>query len=50
MLFFPLAFYGTGVPWETLLVGDYAVKAALAFLMLGPFRLMLPALPARGAS
>ena len=50
VLFFPLAFYGTGVPWETLLVGDYAVKAALAFLMLGPFRLMLPALPARGAS
>lgn len=47
-LFFPLAFYGTDVPWETLLLGDYAVKAGLAFLMLGPFRALAPTALARG--
>lgn len=49
VLFFSLAFYGTDVPWTTLLVGDFLVKFVIAFAMLGPFRLMLPALPARGA-
>lgn len=42
-LFFSLAFYGTDVPWKTLLVGDFLVKLAIAFTMLGPFRLLMPA-------
>mgnify|MGYP002628818908 CR=1 FL=1 len=42
-LFFSLAFYGTDVPWTTLLVGDFLVKLAIAFTMLGPFRLLMPA-------
>ncbi len=49
-LFFSLAFYGTDVPWTTLLVGDFLVKLAIAFAMLGPFRVLMPAFTARGAS
>jgi uncharacterized PurR-regulated membrane protein YhhQ (DUF165 family) len=41
-LFFALAFAGTAVPWVTLAIGDYGVKAAMALIMLGPFRLFLP--------
>lgn len=38
-LFFALAFYATDVPWLTLATGDYAVKVAIALVMLGPYRL-----------
>ena len=41
-IFFSLAFYGTDVPWTTLLVGDFLVKAVIAFIMLGPFRALTP--------
>lgn len=41
-LFFGLAFAFTPVPWVTLAVGDYGVKALLALLMLIPFRVALP--------
>lgn len=37
LLFFALAFVGTGMPWITLAAGDYAVKLALALLMLAPW-------------
>ncbi|MGK7297131.1 MAG: queuosine precursor transporter [Candidatus Wenzhouxiangella sp. M2_3B_020] len=37
VLFFALAFYGTGMPWVTLAVGDYGVKLAIALLMLAPW-------------
>ena len=40
-LFFSISFYGTGVPWVTLSVGDLAVKIFVALLMLIPFRLLL---------
>lgn len=50
VLFFSLAFYGTGVPWETLLIGDFLVKFALALFMLGPFRLLMSAPAASGSS
>ncbi len=40
-LFFSIAFYGTGVPWLTLSLGDLAVKLFVALLMLVPFRLLL---------
>jgi len=50
LLFFSLAFYGTDVPWTTLLVGDFLVKFVLALAMLGPFRALMPALRLRGAS
>lgn len=40
-LFFTLAFAGTVVPFVTLALGDFAVKLALAFLFLSPFRLLM---------
>ncbi len=40
-LFFSIAFYGTGVPWITLSLGDLIVKVIVALIMLIPFRLLL---------
>ncbi len=40
-LFFSIAFYGTGMPWFTLALGDLAVKLAVALIMLIPFRLLI---------
>jgi len=40
-LFFFIAFYGTGIPWVTLSLGDLAVKIFVTLLMLIPFRLLL---------
>ena len=40
-LFFSIAFYGTGIPWFTLAIGDLAVKLLVALLMLIPFRMLL---------
>ena len=40
-LFFSISFYGTGVPWFTLALGDLAVKFLVALIMLVPFRLLL---------
>ena len=40
-LFFSIAFYGTGVNWVTLSLGDLFVKIFVALVMLIPFRLLL---------
>ena len=40
-LFFSISFYGTGIPWITLSLGDLAVKIFVAIVMLIPFRLLL---------
>ena len=40
-LFFSISFYGTGVPWVTLSLGDLSVKIFIALVMLVPFRLLL---------
>ena len=40
-LFFSISFYGTGVPWITLALGDLTVKILVAITMLIPFRLLL---------
>ena len=40
-LFFSISFYGTGVPWITLSIGDLIVKIIVALIMLIPFRLLL---------
>jgi len=45
-LFFSISFYGTGVPWLTLSLGDLAVKIFVALIMLIPFRLLLGTLKA----
>jgi len=41
LLFFSIAFAGTGIPWITLSLGDLAVKLLVALVMLVPFRLLL---------
>ena len=40
-LFFSISFYGTGVNWITLSLGDLFVKIFVALMMLIPFRLLL---------
>ncbi len=41
VLFFALAFAGTGLPWTTWALGDYGVKLAIALAMLVPFRALM---------
>ena len=41
-LFFSIAFYGTGINWFTLSLGDLFVKIFVALIMLIPFKLLLP--------
>ena len=45
LIFFSIAFAGTGLPWPTWMAGNLAAKAALLFLLLPPYR----ALTARAA-
>ena len=40
-LFFSISFYGTGISWITLSLGDLIVKLLVAMVMLIPFRLLL---------
>ena len=40
-LFFSISFYGTGINWVTLSLGDFFVKMFVALTMLIPFRLLL---------
>lgn len=48
VLFFSLAFLGTGLPWITWAAGDLGVKLGVALCMLIPFRLLLAfTVPAR---
>ncbi len=41
-LFFSIAFYGTGLPWVTLGLGDLAIKLLVAVLSLLLFRGLMP--------
>ena len=43
-IFFSISFYGTGIPWITLSLGDLGVKIFVALMMLIPFRLLLKTL------
>ena len=45
-LFFSISFYGTGINWIALSLGDLAVKIFVALIMLIPFRLLLGTLKA----
>jgi hypothetical protein len=40
-VFFVLAFAGTGLPWVTWGLGDLGAKAAMALLLLLPFRALM---------
>ena len=48
-IFFFISFYGTGIPWITLSLGDLTVKFFVALIMLIPFRLLLGTLKAKAA-
>ena len=41
VLFFSIAFIGSGLPWVTWAAGDYAIKLAMAMLLLVPFKLVI---------
>ena len=41
LLFFSIAFYGTGIYWLTLSLGDLLVKIFVALLMLIPFKILI---------
>ena len=43
-IFFSISFYGTGIPWITLSLGDLSVKIFVALMTLIPFRLLLKTL------
>lgn len=49
LLFFSLAFAGTGLPWITWGLGDYGAKLAMALFLLIPFRVLMPATQPRKA-
>ncbi len=40
-IFFLISFYGTGINWISLSLGDLAVKIFVALLMLIPFRILM---------
>ena len=40
-LFFSISFYGMGVPWITLSLGDLTVKLFVSLVMLIPFKILL---------
>lgn len=48
-LFFGIAFSGTGLPWVTWALGDYAVKLLMALALLLPFRALLAVVRPLGA-
>ncbi|OUW48705.1 MAG: hypothetical protein CBD56_02050 [Candidatus Pelagibacter sp. TMED196] len=43
-IFFSIAFYGSGVNWVTLGIGDFLVKVLMALTMLIPFRILMVSL------
>jgi len=40
-LFFSISFYGSGVPWITLSLGDLIIKILVTIIMLIPFKLLI---------
>jgi queuosine precursor transporter len=49
-LFFTLAFAGTGLPWMTWGLGDYAAKLFMAVALLIPFRVLMGHIMAKAPS
>lgn len=45
-LFFSIAFAGTGLPWQTWALGDFAIKLMMAALLLPVFRALMALIPA----
>lgn len=45
LIFFSLAFAGTGLPWRNWAVFDYVVKLSMVTLFLGPYRVIAARMP-----
>ena len=45
VIFFSIAFAGTGLPWVTLAIGDYGVKLAVTVFLLIPFYALMGIIP-----
>ena len=45
VLFFSIAFAGTGLPWQSWALGDFVIKLALAGLLLPVFRALMALIP-----
>ncbi|TCT05235.1 queuosine precursor transporter [Aquabacter spiritensis] len=45
VLFFSLAFAGTGLPWRSWALCDYAVKVLMVGVFLGPYRFLIARMP-----
>lgn len=41
ILFFSIAFAGTGLPWHSWAMGDFSAKIIMALICLAPFRLLM---------
>ena len=41
LLFFSIAFLGTGVPWPSLALGDFGVKVLMVLTLLAPYRVLM---------
>jgi len=48
LIYFPVAFWGQGAPWLNWMVGDFAIKAMLAFAFLPVYGLLRRKLRPRG--
>ncbi len=46
VVFFSLAFAGTGLPWTSWALCDYGVKLAMLLVFLGPYRVITARMPA----
>lgn len=46
VVFFSLAFSGTGLPWQSWALCDYAVKLLMIGIFLGPYRVIIARMPA----
>lgn len=46
VIFFALAFAGTGLPWQNWALFDYGVKLAMIGVFLGPYRILIDRMPA----
>lgn len=47
VLFFSIAFAGTGLPWDTWALGDFTAKVIMALTCLAPFRLLMAVITPR---
>ncbi|MGU3494672.1 queuosine precursor transporter [Xanthobacteraceae bacterium A53D] len=45
VVFFALAFAGTGLPWESWALCDYFVKLAMILVFLGPYKAIIARMP-----